>query len=413
MNAQSALESQDSGTLLGGERKVLELIATGAPLETILDALCRVIDEQSGLQSSIFLLDAAGERLTLTAGPQLPDTLRAAVASFPVTVTACGAAVTRREQIISPDIASDPLYVGFHDAAQRANIRAVWSTPFFSKHDRPLGTFAVYSSVTGPPSSRNLELVSHATHLASIAVERHQTERGLRESEIRFSRAFYANPACMVIWSYSDGRFLLVNDAFVRMFGYSRAETVGQSATSLGLYADPQQRSAMTEQLLESTLHEIEIQGRKKSGEILDLIVSMERIELLGEQSVLAIATDITDRKRAERAVRVSERRWRSVFDNSAIGIVMGDSTLRVTAANRALQALGGYSEQQLAALTLFDVTHPDDRHLVERAVADLLAGAHERQIEKRFLRKNGEVIWVRTTASLIQEANEPSGFWR
>jgi PAS domain S-box-containing protein len=287
LNARPALESPDSGTLLRGERKVLELIATGAPLETILDALCRVIDEQSGLTSSIFLLDDTGKRLTLTAGPHVPDALRAAVASFPVTVTACGAAVTRRQQIISPDIASDPLYAGFHDAAQTANIRAVWSTPFFSKHERPLGTFAVYSSVIGPPSTRNLDLVSRATHLASIAVER----------------------------------------------------------------------------------------------------------------------------KRAEHAVRVSERRWRSVFDNSAIGIVMGDSTLRVAAANRAVQALGGYSEQELSVLTLFDVTHPDDRHLVEQAVADLLAGARERQIEKRFLRKNGEVIWVRTTASLIQETNEPLRF--
>jgi PAS domain S-box-containing protein len=411
MNAESALESPDPGTLLGGERRTLELIATGAPLETILDALCRVIDEQSGLMSSIFLLDGTGERLALAAGPHLPELLRAAVASFPVTVTACGAAVTRREQIISPDIASDQLYAGFHDVAQRANVRAVWSTPFFSRHDRPLGTFAVYNSVTGRPSRRNLELVSRATHLASIAVEHHRTEQGLRESEIRFSRAFYASPACMLIWSFSDGRFLLVNDAFVRLFGYSRAETLGQSAISLGLYADPEQRPAMVQRLLEGTLHEIEIQGRKKSGETLDLILSMERIELLGEQSVLAIATDITDRKRAEQAVRVSERRWRSVFDNSAIGIVMGDSTLRVTAANRALQALGGYSEQELSALTLFDVTHPDDRHLVEQAVDDLLAGARERQIEKRFLRKSGEVIWVRTTASLIQEANEPLRF--
>lgn len=287
MKAESALESPDPGTLLGGERRVLELIATGAPLETVLDALCRVIDEQSGLQSSIFLLDAAGERLTLSAGPHLPDTVRAAVASFPLTVTACGAAVTRREQVISPNVASDPLYAAFHDLAERADIRAVWSTPFFSKHDHPLGTFAVYNSVAGPPSARNLELVSRATHLASIAV----------------------------------------------------------------------------------------------------------------------------DRRRAEQAMRVSERRWRSVFDNSAIGIAMGDSTLRVTATNRALQKLGGYSEQELAALTLFDMTHPDDRHLVERAVGDLLAGAHERQIEKRFLRKNGEVIWVRTTASLIQEANEPTRF--
>ncbi len=80
MNAESALESADTGTLLVGERKVLELIATGAPLEMVLDALCRVIDEQSGLRSSIFLLDAAGDHLALAAGPHLPDVWRAAAA---------------------------------------------------------------------------------------------------------------------------------------------------------------------------------------------------------------------------------------------------------------------------------------------------------------------------------------------
>src|SRR5436853_4887796 len=116
MKAESALQSADPGTLLGRERKVLELIAMGAPLGTVLDALCRVIDEQSGLRSSIFLLDGAGERLSLTAGPHLPDGWRQTVASFPLTVTACGAAVTRREQIVSADLAADPLYAGFHDA---------------------------------------------------------------------------------------------------------------------------------------------------------------------------------------------------------------------------------------------------------------------------------------------------------
>jgi two-component system NarL family sensor kinase len=407
MTTHSALESEDPGTLLSGERKVLELIATGAPLGAVLDALCRVIDAESGLRSSVFLLDAAGERLTLAAGPHLPQTWRAAVASFPVTLTACGAAVTRREQIVSPDIATDPLYAGFHDEARKAGIGAVWSTPFFS-NGRPLGTFAVYSSAPGPPSDRDLALVRRATHLASIAVDRHLTEQGLRESEIRFSRAFYANPACMAIWSFADGRLLYVNDAFVRMFGHSRTETIGQSAMSLGLYADPGQRPVLIQRLLEGPLHEMEAQGRTKSGDILDLIVSMERIELLGEQRVLSIATDITRRKRAEEAVRVSERRWRSVFDNSAIGILTGDATLRITGANRAVQDIDGYSERELTRLTFLEVTHPDDRHLVERATADLLAGrARECQIEKRHLCKDGRVAWVRATMSLIHEANE------
>src|SRR5919106_2891237 len=310
MTAQPALESPDRGTLLYGERQVLELIATGASLDTSLDTLCRVIDEQSGLQSSIFLLDKTGERLTFAAGPHLPESWRAAVASFPVTRTACGAAVTRREQIVSADIAADPLYAGYYEAADAAGIRAVWSTPFFSQHGWPLGTFAVYSSDVGHPSPHNLKLVSRATHLASIAVDHHLTEQELRESEIRFSRAFYANPALLTITSLSDGRFTHVNDAFVRTLGYSRAEAVGQTALAVGLYADSQDRPRMLQLLREGGAREVDLKARTKSGEIRTMIVSSEQVEVLGEDYILGMAIDTTGRKRAEEALAASEQRW-------------------------------------------------------------------------------------------------------
>jgi len=63
------------------------------------------------------------------------------------------------------------------------------------------------------------------THLACIAVERHQTEEGLRESERRFSLVFYANALAMSITRFADSRFLYVNDKFVTMYGYSRANS--------------------------------------------------------------------------------------------------------------------------------------------------------------------------------------------
>jgi two-component system NarL family sensor kinase len=183
MTTQQIGDSQDIGALLPGERQVLEMIAASVPLGAVLGELCRVIDDRSGLRSSIFLLEGDGTHLRLIAGPSLPDVWRQAVSVFPVTATACGAAVTRREQIISPDILTDPLYAGFRAAAVAAGIRAVWSTPFLSKDRRALGTFAVYSRESTSPTEDNLRLVERATHLASIAVERHQAEEGLRESE--------------------------------------------------------------------------------------------------------------------------------------------------------------------------------------------------------------------------------------
>ena len=408
MATQPALESSGPETPLGGN--VLELIATGAPLADTLDALCRAIDERSGLMSAVFLLNREGDRLSQAAAPHFPAGWRDATRSFDAvsTVTSCGAAVHRREPVIVSDVFSSPLFTSLRDLARVNGIESVWSTPFFSKEGRVLGTFAVASHQQGHPSEAHLGLVSRATHLASIAVERHLTEKELRESELRFSTAFYASPALMTITRFADGRFQYVNDAFVQMLGYSRAETIGQTALSLGLYPDPGQRPILMQLLAERKLRDVETKARTKTGRILDLVLSMERVELQGEESVLQIATDITGRKRAEEAVAASERRWRSVFDNSAIGIVVGDVTLRITAANRALQELGGYSERELAGLTMLDVTYPDDRRLLLDASVDLLAGrVRERQFEKRHLRKNGEVLWVRTTVSMIQETNE------
>ena len=95
------------GTLLLGERNVLELIATGASLAVVLEALCRVIDEQSGLTSSVYLLDSDGRQLRFAAGPRVSDAWRQVTQSFPALPTnaACGSAVNRRHSVIVENIA--------------------------------------------------------------------------------------------------------------------------------------------------------------------------------------------------------------------------------------------------------------------------------------------------------------------
>jgi two-component system NarL family sensor kinase len=154
------------------------------------------------------------------AGPGLPAVWRQAVTVFPVTATACGAAVTRREQTVSPDILTDPLYRDFRAAALAAGIRAVWSTPFLSKDRRALGTFAIYSPVAESPTEMNLRLVERATYLASIAVERHQAEEGLRESERLLRLVLDALPVGVAVVDRS-GDIILSNPASQRIWGGS------------------------------------------------------------------------------------------------------------------------------------------------------------------------------------------------
>ncbi len=339
-------ESRDAGSLRSGEQQVLEMIATGAPLASVLERLCRVIDRRSGRMSAVFLFDDNGKRLMYAAGPHLPDVWRRAAGSAPLPVTgagACGTAVTRREQVVVPDLSVDPTYEPFREAARAGGIGAVWSTPFFARDRRVLGTFAVYSQAPGPPRELDLRLVDRAAHLASIAVERHQTEEGLRESERRFSLVFYANAAAMSITRLADSRFLYVNDMFVTMYGFSRAELIGHTALGLGIYDDTIQRQAILSQPPgERMSRNVEARARTNSGKLLDLLVWIERIQILGEDCILGISCDITDRKRAEEALRQSERLLRLVLDALPVGVSVVDLSGDIILGNPASQRIWG-----------------------------------------------------------------------
>ena len=143
--------------MLNGERRVLELIATGAPLPDVLDALCRVIDEQSGQMSSVYLLERDGRHLIFSAGPDVPEVWREATRAFAATPANTG--VHARAQVVVPDMLTSPLYADWGDAVRAAGFASVWSTPFCSKDGDPLGTFAVYSRESRRPDAAQLELV--------------------------------------------------------------------------------------------------------------------------------------------------------------------------------------------------------------------------------------------------------------
>ncbi len=107
--------------------------------------------------------------------------------------------------------------------------------------------------------------------------------------------------------------------------------------------------------------------------------------------------------RQAEQAIRASEQRWRSIFENSAIGIAMAELDGRFVVTNRAYQELVGYTAAELQDMKLLDLTHEDDRGSAINLITALRAGERkEFQIEKRCLRKDREPLWVRETMSLI-----------
>ena len=116
---------------------------------------------------------------------------------------------------------------------------------------------------------------------------------------------------------------------------------------------------------------------------------------------VMATFLDITEHVRTEEALRISEQRFRAIFDSGTIGIVvavtMGTTDGAVLISNRAFQELVGYTNDELSARSFKEYTHPEDIKAEESLIAELIAGTRPfYQIEKRYLHKGGQVVWGR-----------------
>ena len=181
-------ERKQGDALLAGEKRLLEMIATGVALKEILNALCLIIEEQrSGTLASVLLLNPDGVHLDSIAGPNLPKEWAQQMEKLPIGPCAgsCGTAAYRGSAVIVSDIATDPLWdVPEHrTSALTHGLRASWSNPVISSKGKVLGTFCMYYRDTRSPNSRDLELIDLATDLVRIAIERDRTEEALRASE--------------------------------------------------------------------------------------------------------------------------------------------------------------------------------------------------------------------------------------
>jgi PAS domain S-box-containing protein len=179
-------ERKRAQALLIGEKRILEMVAKGDSLETVLEALCLFVEDQSsGVLSSILLLDPNGSCLRHGAAPSLPKSYTEAIdgAAIGPRVGSCGTAAYRAEQVVVSDIARDPLWTDYKDLALAHGLRACWSTPIISSEGKVLGTFAMYHREPGSPSPQEHDLIEQITHLAGVALERKRTEDALRQAQ--------------------------------------------------------------------------------------------------------------------------------------------------------------------------------------------------------------------------------------
>jgi PAS domain S-box-containing protein len=181
-------ERKRAETRLAGEVRLLDMVASGCSLTDVLTALCSFVeDTATNCYCGVYLIDWSGPTFHIAAAPTLPASFNDPIDGLPVRseIGPCARAACLETQVIAADIESDPLWQAspFRVLALTNGLRSCWSTPIYSLAGHVLGTFAIYQRTPGSPTPLQQDLIAQVTHIASIAIERAQSEAALKRSE--------------------------------------------------------------------------------------------------------------------------------------------------------------------------------------------------------------------------------------
>lgn len=259
----------------------------------------------------------------------------------------------------------------------------------------------------------------HLQYMIQDITERRKMDDALRASEEKFAKSFQSSPDAITISSIETGKFIDLNNGFCEMSGYSREEALGHSADELHIWDNVEHRKQMVELLKrDGHVHHFETTLRRRSGEALRCLLSVEIIDIAGEKCMVVITRDITEQKRMEEELRLSEERYRMVSsvisDYTFFTRVEADGSLRLSWTAGAFEKITGYSPTELNELGGWASTlYPEDADQDRRDMEMLLS--NQRVVtEIRTIRKDGEVRWVRVYAHPIWDAakNQLAGIY-
>ena len=301
--------------VMEAQRRLLEMVARAPRLELVLEELVLSMERLSGeMIGSVLLVDEAGRSAHHGAAPSLPQQYWREIDGLPLGPGAgsCGTAMFLNKRVIVEDIATDPLWTDYRAHALPHGLNACWSTPIRSRVGKVLGAFAMYYRRPGPPPPRDLSLVDVASHLAALAIERDRADRALQEGESRL-RAFIDHALAAVSLKDVEGRYVIVNQRFEQVTGIPATLAVGRTDRQLFKRALADVYSANDREVLQAREGiDFEEEIPQPDGVRVHLAVKFPLLHAGGAvYGIGAILCDITERKRAERALERSREELR------------------------------------------------------------------------------------------------------
>lgn len=257
------------------------------------------------------LLDREKERLFYCVSPGLPEFYRQETDGFRIGFGAAsfGTAAYLGKRVTSDNLQEHPYWTEYRELTEKAGLKACWSEPIISAGGEVLGVFSIYYGETNRPDKEGIEFLRTNAQLAAIAVEHKLAEETLRESELKF-RTVFNNINDQLYIREPDGKtYMDVNQAVVDRLGYDKEEILKMKAEEIipAEYWDS----------VRENMKKIRTEGSRifeagaicKDGTRIPLEVNARIIDYEGRKTILSVARDVTERKKAEAARRLNKER--------------------------------------------------------------------------------------------------------
>jgi len=235
--------------------------------------------------------------------------------------------------------------------------------------------------------------------------ERKKADERLRESELLFSRAFQSSPTALAITRMSDNQFVEVNDTFLRLLGYQHKEIIGRTSKELNLFPNYSTRQeVVSETLKEGNAANKEMEVRIKSGEILNVLFSLCKIRLEGQDHILDNIVDVTERKKVQEALRQSEEKYRQIVETAEEGIWTATPDGTTIYVNQKMADMLGYTPEEIMGKVGTEFLAKGQEPTVFQSRKKLSTNVKV-QGEFQFLRKDGTTLWtIANTAPIFEQ---------
>jgi len=405
---------------LAGEKRLLEMVASGSSLTDVLTDLCRFVEDTAAdCKCGIYLIDWNGPTFHTGAAPSLPAAFNEALEGLTVTESAgpCGLAALTTSQVIAKDLEAD---LNWKDSLIRPlalahGIRAQWSTPICSRDGSVLGTFAVFQNHPGSPNQLQQDLIAQVTHVASIAIDRASSEDALKRSELQFKTIFDEAGAGIALVDLKGEALIQNNRALQTMLGCSEEE-LGRFETFDRLTHDDnrEQDAATFRELKDGQRDSLRIEKHfvLKDGRSIwaNVIFNLLRDEDGRPRYIIAIHEDITERKLA--LERLQEYQDLLDLAQKSAGAMAFDWHIQ--------QEINSWSPEQEALFGLppgtFDGTYKSWKKMMYApdwpTVVDAIHHAHQTgkvSAEYRVVWPDGSLQWLSTNGRMFfDDAGEP-----